>query len=79
MYKNNLKLVPIRDDDTVSKYRSTVREFLKSGKTETAVEEADVDTQATYMGLRKAVSAMGLRDVLVARKRKGQAILERVG
>ena len=78
MYKSDLKLVPVRDDDAGSKYRSAVRMFLESGKTETAVEEAGVQTQAIYVGLRRAVSDMELHDVLAARRRKGQAILERV-
>lgn len=79
MYKNNIRLVPIRDEGNSSKYRDTVRSFLESGKTEVAVEEDEVETQATYVGLRRAVKEMGLRHVLAAHRRKGQAILERVG
>lgn len=78
MYKSDLRLVPVRDELSAGKYRRAVKQFLDSGETEIAVEGKQC-LQATYVGLRRAVSEMGLREALAVHRRKGQAILERVG
>lgn len=78
MYASDLKLVPVKDMNAASKYRVAVQAFLDSGEPEIAVEGRQ-SLQTTYVGLRRAVSDMGLGGELTVHRRKGQAILERVG
>lgn len=82
MTNSNLSLKPIKhkfNNAPRGKYPRLIREFLASGETELGVAYEDGDLQNTYMGLRGAISNMGLRGKVTARRRDGEIHLIRMG
>ena len=78
MYNSDLRLTPVNSEmPALSMYRRVVQQFLDSGEAVTAVEGRQ-SLQTIYVGLRRAVSDMGLSEALAVRRCKGQAILKRL-
>lgn len=81
MTNSNLSLRPIQrkfSNAPRGKYPNLVRQFIASGEAELDVGY-DGDIQNTYMGLRNAISNMGLRGKVVARRQDKEIHLIRMG
>ena len=84
MISSNLVLKPVTRKFTNhrGKYPRLIREFLASSENELEVCVTDSDsnaTQNTYMGLRTAVSSMGLRNKVAVCRQDGEIHLIKVG
>lgn len=60
------------------KYPRLIRQFLNSNEEEMMVE-APAELQTVYLGLRSAVSSMGLKGTVEVRRQDGEVHLIRMG
>ena len=79
MTKSNLTLRPVTRKFTEhrGKHSRLIRQFLESGETELDVGYDNLTND--YMGLRKAVANMGLRNMVQVRRQDGEIHLFRLG
>ena len=81
MMNCDLKLTPVKRKFTVGvprgKYPRIIRQFLASGESELNVEAPDL--QNAYLGLRGAVSNMGLKGRVYVKRQEGELHLIRMG
>ena len=78
MNKSNLSLLPLTQKFTEhrGKYSRLVREFMESGEDELPVKYEDIVNN--YMGLRRAISEMGLGNMVKVRRQDGEIHLFRL-
>ena len=84
MTNSNLTLRPVTRQFTNhrGKYPRLIREFLDSKESELEVCATDnnaLETQNTYMGLRTAISSMGLRGKVSVSRQYGEVHLIKLG
>jgi len=79
MEKSNLTLLPLTRKFTEhrGKYTRLIRQFIESGEEELPVRYDDMVNN--YMGLRRAISDMGLCNMVKVRRQDGEIHLFRLG